>query len=392
MFKSPTSSSVHRIGVVGTGFVARHFCQELVHRSDYALSRVLTRRPVDQVEFPIEGVLTNAVDEVIETSDIIFECTGDVQFATETVAKAFDAGRKVVTLNPEFHVTTGSWFVGRGFLTEADGDQPGCQASLVEEAEAMGFETIVLGNMKGFLNRTPSPEDMAFWAGKQGISMPMVTSFTDGTKMQFEQALVGNYFGAGIAQEELIGPETDELKEAATILGDAATQLGRPITDYVLSRKLPHGVFVIAKHQSEQKDALRYLKLGDGPYYTLMRNNIFVHLEVFRTLDRVTRGGGVLLDNAAVPEIGIATIAKRPLAAGTHIARGCGSFDVRGICVRIADHPGHLPIGLADDIRLKHSIEPGQVITMSDVEIPESLALSCWQDIESRVIPAERAA
>ncbi|MEO1018014.1 MAG: NAD(P)-dependent oxidoreductase, partial [Pseudomonadota bacterium] len=370
MVTSKHSSSVHRVGVIGTGFVARHFCQELVHRSNYALTKVLTRRPIDSVDFPIQGVLTNEIDEVIETSDIIFECTGDVHFATETIAAAIEAGRKVVTLNPEFHVTTGSWFVGRGFLTEADGDQPGCQASLVEEAEAMGFEAIVLGNMKGFLNRVPDPEEMKFWAGKQGISMPMVTSFTDGTKLQFEQALVGNYFAAGIAQDELIGPETDDLAEAATILGDAATAQGRPITDYVLSRKLPHGVFVIAKHKGEQKDALRYLKLGEGPYYTLMRNNIFVHLEVFRTLDRITRGGGVLLDNAAVPEIGVATIAKRRVEAGTHIKRGAGSFDVRGICVRIADHPGHLPIGLADDIRLKHSVEPGQPITMSDVEIP----------------------
>ncbi len=392
MVTSRNAKPVHRIGVVGTGFVARHFCMEVVHRPEYTLSKVLTRRPVGRVDFPIEGVLTNDIDEVVAHSDIVFECTGDVHFATETVAKALEAGRKVVTLNPEFHVTTGSWFVGRGYLTEADGDQPGCQASLVEEAEAMGFEPLVLGNMKGFLNRTPSPQDMKFWAGKQGISMPMVTSFTDGTKMQFEQALVGNYFGAGIARDELIGPETDDLAEAATILGDAAKAQGRPITDYVLSRKLPHGVFVIARHNEEQKDALRYLKLGDGPYYTLIRNNIFVHLEVFRTLERMTRGGGILLDNGAVPEIGIATVAKRKIKAGTRIKRGCGSFDVRGICVRIADHPGHLPIGLAENIRFKHSIEPGQLITMRDIEIPDSKALSCWQEIEARVSQARRAA
>ena len=116
----------------------------------------------------------------------------------------------------------------------------------------MGFEPLVLGNMKGFLNRFPVPEEMAFWAGKQGISTTMVTSFTDGTKLQVEQALVGNFFGAGIAQDELIGPETDDLKEASTILGDAARQLGRPIADYVLSRKLPHGVFVAAHGPSSR--------------------------------------------------------------------------------------------------------------------------------------------
>ncbi len=383
---------VYRIGIIGTGFVGRHFAAELLHRKGYQLSKVLTRRNIADVDFPIDGVLTNSVEDVIEASDIIFECTGDVPFATETISKAVEAGRKVVTLNPEFHVTTGSWFVGRGFVTEADGDQPGCQASLVEEAVAMGFEPLVLGNMKGFLNRTPTREDMKYWAERQGISMPMVTSFTDGTKMQFEQALVGNFFNTGIAKDELIGPETDDLTEASKILGDAATEFGRPITDYVLSRKLPHGVFVVGKHKDAQKDALRYLKLGKGPYYTLVRNNIFVHLEVFKTLDRITRGGGILLDNGATPEIGIATIAKEPLPAGVQIGRGCGSFEVRGYCVRIADHPGHLPIGLAENIRLKHRIEPGQLITMSDVEIPESLALRCWQEIEARVLGSKKAA
>ena len=43
------------------------------------------------------------------------------------------AGRPVVTMDSELQVTTGSYFVGQGYITEADGDQPGCLARLHEE-------------------------------------------------------------------------------------------------------------------------------------------------------------------------------------------------------------------------------------------------------------------
>ena len=392
-WKIMQQSQAVRIGIVGTGFVSRHFSMELIHRKEYQLSRVLTRRPPEScAEFPFKDALTNSVLELIDNSDIIFECTGDVLYATETVEAALAAGKPVMTLNPEFHVTTGSYFVDKGFLTEADGDQPGCQASLFEEAAAMGFEPIVLGNMKGFLNRHPTPEDMKFWAGKQGISMPMVTSFTDGTKMQVEQALVGNFFGFDIAKDELIGPKSDDLKEVANILGDAATELGRPITDYVLSGKLPHGVFIVARHKDEQNDALRYLKMGEGPYYTLIRNNIFVHLEVFKTLERMLKLKTPLLHNHRRPTISVAAVAKRDLEPGEKVERGCGSFEMRGICVRMQDQPGHLPIGLAEQLTVKRRIEKDQIVLLDDVDLPHTRALEVWKEIEERALLKPEAA
>ncbi|MCB2054173.1 MAG: hypothetical protein KDE35_08040 [Geminicoccaceae bacterium] len=388
-----------RIGIVGTGFVARHFALELRHRKDLELSRVLTRRPIvgpgggpGGIVFPFPDALTNDTGRLIESSDIVFECTGDVFHATETIEAALAAGRPVMTLNPEFHVTTGSHFVDKGYLTEADGDQPGCTASLVEEATAMGFEPLVLGNMKGFLNRHPTPEDMAFFGEKQGISLPMVTSFTDGTKMQVEQALVGNFFGHDIACDELIGPETDDLAEAASILGDAATDLGRPITDYVLSRKLPHGVFVVARHRAEQIDALRYLKMGEGPYYTLIRNNIFVHLEPFKTIERIRQGRPPLLHNHRRPTLSVAAVAKRDIAAGERVERGCGSFDLRGICVRIAEQPGHLPIGLAERLTFTRAVAKDEIVTFDAVDLPAGRAVDIWHTIERNALKAPVAA
>ncbi|MCJ7523307.1 MAG: NAD(P)-dependent oxidoreductase, partial [Dehalococcoidia bacterium] len=68
--------------------------------------------------------------------------------------------------------------------------------------------------------------------------------------------------------------------------------------------------------------------------------------------------------------------------------RGSGSFDVRGIAVRIADNPNHVPIGLLMNAVVNRRIEPGQQISFDDVELPESLALRAWQIIAQQAIPA----
>ena len=379
-----------RVGVVGTGFISRHFALACERQVDLEVSRVLTRRsPESCTEYPGQERLTQALDELLEQSDIVLECSGDPLYATEVVARSVEAGLPVVTSNVEFHVTAGSYFVDKGLVTEAEGDQPGSEAALAEEALAMGFEPLVYGNMKGFLNHHPTPEEMAYWGERQGISLPMVTAFTDGTKLQFEQAIVANGLGATIAQDGLVGLESDDLDEAARQLAQRAEELGQPISDYVLSRKLPHGVFVVAKHDPRQVDALRYLKMGEGPYYVLQRPAVLIHLEIAKTIRRVMETGKPLLNNAATPEISIAAVAKRDLEPGEQLEHGIGSFDLRGIAVRISEHAGHLPIGLVYSGVVKRRIEAGEVLGLDDIELPDSLARTAWLEVERRVLGRE---
>ncbi len=375
------------VGVIGTGFVARHFTWELERRPAYHLAKVLTRRPLDRCpDFPRPDALTHSLDALIEASDVVFECTGDAFHAARTIGPALDAGKPVVTLNAEFHVTIGSHFVERGLLSEAEGDQPGCLAALNEDALASGFTPLVYGNMKAFLNRNPTREEMRYWAERQGYSIDMVTSFTDGTKVQIEQCLVANGLGAAIAKEDLIGLETGDLRLAAAELGAVADRLGQPISDYILDRGLQHGVFIIARHDQRQTTALRNFKLGDGPHYVLIKDYCLVHLEVFKTIERLLRQGRPLLNNRATPRISVASIAKRRLEPGEVIERGYGSFELRGSCVNIADRPGHVPICLASGLHVRRRIEPGQLLTMDDVELPETEALAAWLAIERRAL------
>ncbi len=376
-----------KIGVVGTGFISRNFAYLVSVRHGYEISRVLTRRPIEScAEHPGQEFMTQSVDELLDGVDVVLECTGDPIYATEVIDAACRAGRPVVTMNTEFHVTAGSYFADKGLVSEAEGDQPGCQAALREEAIELGFRPLVYGNLKGFQNLNPTPEDMDYWSKRQGTSLAMTTSFTDGTKIQFEQALVANGCGATFAKPGMIGIETEDLRGGAEELARRAAEIGEPISDYLLSLKLPHGVFVVGEHEEHQRPALQYYKLGEGPYYTLIKPNIFVHLEILKTIDRVLREGRRLLDNSDRPRISVSTVAKRTLEPGTRIAQGIGSFDVRGVGVEIRDHPGHLPMGLVADAVVRRKIHAEETLALDDVDIPDSLALRAWREIEGRAL------
>ncbi len=344
------------------------------HYKDMKISRVLTRRRIDTMsEFPLREALTNSIDELLDNSDIIVECTGDVFFGTEVVERAFEAGLPVVTINAELQVTTGSHLAGKGFLTEAEGDQPGSLAALHEDALQMGFKPLVYGNMKGYLNHNPSREDMAYWSKRQGTSIDQTTSFTDGTKVQIEQVVVGNGLGATITRQGLEGLASTDLNLSANVLGLIADGVGQPIVDYVIPSGYPAGgVFLVCRHDENQAPAIEYFKLGPGPYYVLTRPFHLCSLEVGKTVRRVLAGGGVLLNNAVEPTLGVAAIAKREMKAGETIGRGIGGFDVRGEAIRLADELDHVPIGLLRNTVLKRAVEPGQLLRLDDIEIQPS--------------------
>ena len=377
-----------RIGISGSGYIGRGLLYALGAVDEFHVTTVLTRTdPATRKDYPHPGLMTQTLDRFIEKSDLVIECSGDVAHATMVVDRALSAGLPVVTMNAEMQVTTGSYFVGKGFITEAEGDQPGCLAALAAEAETMGFHPLVYGNIKGFLNHNPTLEEMEYWGSRQGFSIERVVSFTDGTKLQIEQALVANGLGATIAADGLMGPKVDTLQQGRDELVSVVHEAGGPISDYVLSPVLPPGVFIVATHSQyeEQRQSLRNYKMGDGPYYLLLRAYHLCHLEILKTLRRVTQGHGPLLDNSSRPTVSVAAVAKRTLEPGHRVREGIGSFDVRGIAVRFKDHPGHCPIGLLQNAVVQRRLEAGQLVSLDDVELPDSAAVRAWGAISEWV-------
>lgn len=371
-----------KIGIIGSGFIAKGLVDLIVSKQEFHISNILTRtKTIDRDSFKYQNYLTNSLDKLIDNSDIIVECSGDVEYAAKTIGEIVKCNIPIVTMNTEFNVTVGSYFADKGYITEGEGDQPGCLAALCEEAKMMGFSPVVFGNIKGFLNHNPTYEDMKYWAKKSNLSLRMVTSFTDGTKVQMEQAFVANGLGATILKQGMSGIDDTDIKKSAKELAEQAQKIKEPISDYVISSKGPAGVFITATHDENQKDSLRYYKMGDGPFYTLVKEYHLPHLELYKTIIRVVNGGSVLLNNGSKPNISVASLAKKDLKAGAKIIKAIGSFDIRGEAIGIDENQKHIPIGLLNNATLKRNINKNEIIQFDDIDIDHSISIDMWHKI-----------
>ena len=378
-----------QIGIVGTGFVARGAYRILGRTAGFEISKVLTRRRPDDVAGFDPAILTTSLSELIDESDLVFEASGDAVHATEVAWEAIRAGLPLVTMDSEFHVTTGSYFVDKGYITEADGDQPGCLARLRLEAEAIGFTPLAYLNIKGFLNPNPGRAEMEHWARVQHLKLDQVVSFTDGSKLQVEQALVANGLGADLIRDGMVGSVVSDPRAAGDLAAEAE-RLGRPISDYILSPASPPGVFLVGRHEEigrhDEYGPFAKVRTTDGRFGVLVRPYHLIHIELPRTVNDVLRGEPPLLNNSSTPRVGVAAVAKAALRRDQALPRALGSFEVRGEAVTIADDPDHVPICLLDRAILRRAIEPGQRIRFDDVELPESRALEIYGELRRRAI------
>ncbi|HSI25253.1 MAG TPA: hypothetical protein VK952_06495 [Methylotenera sp.] len=320
----------------------------------------------------------------MDHSDIVFECSGDVVHATDVVLAATNAKKKVVTLNAEFHTTTGSYFVRRGdYVTDADGDQPGCLARLKQEIIGMGFEPMAYVNIKGFINLNPERKEMEYWSGQQGIRLEQVVSFTDGTKLQIEQTLVANGLGATIAPGGMTGARVESLTDMDYLVR-IAEQAGQAVSDFTLCKGAPPGVLIVAKNKEADrlgKYIVGPLKTTEGLAYMMLRPYHLCHLEALNTLRRVIAGEGMLINNSANPEFTITAVAKGKIARGSVIEKGAGGFDVRGVAAKMSTNKNAVPVCLLQNTRVIRDIEPGQIVCFDDVEMAESNALNFYSQI-----------
>ena len=97
-----TIEKINRIGVVGTGFIAKGFVLAQQGRQDLVISKVLTRtNALERTDFPGQDLLTDSIDELIDNSDLVVECSGDVIYATDVIDRVMSASLPVVTMDAE---------------------------------------------------------------------------------------------------------------------------------------------------------------------------------------------------------------------------------------------------------------------------------------------------
>ncbi len=397
-----------KVAMIGAGFMGRGIALQIAQSTPGMEIVAIYNRSVDGAkrayleagieEFEVAGDLNTLESRIAKGKytivedpqllckahgiDLIVEVTGAVEFSSRIVLEAIQNKKHVVLMNAELDGTVGpilKVYADRAgvVLTNVDGDQPGVEMNLYRYVKTIGVKPVLCGNIKGLQDPYRNPTTQEGFAKKWGQDPAMVTSFADGTKISFEQALVANATGMTIGKRGMFGPTVPAgtpLKEVLHGMYPMEFLSSGPgIVDYVVGAEPGPGVFVLGMHDHpKQKHFLNYYKLGEGPLYLFYTPYHLCHFEV-----PITCARAVLFHDAAVTPIGppvveVVTTAKVDMKAGETID-GIGGYKSYGQCetAQITASEKLLPMGLAEGCVLKRDISKDQVISYEDVILPK---------------------
>jgi len=394
-----------RVGMIGAGFMGRGIANQIINsvpgmelvaifnRNLDGAKRAYTEAGIEEVQVVKSVVdLEEAIargqyaitDDAMllcqaEGIDAIIEVTGTIEFGAHVVLEAIAHRKHIILMNAELDGTIGPMlkvYADRAgvILSACDGDQPGVQMNLYRFVKSIGLTPLLCGNIKGLQDPYRNPTTQEGFAKRWGQKPHMVTSFADGSKISFEQAIVANATGMRVAQRGMLGYDYTGHVDEMTQMYDVGSlkQLGG-IVDYVVGAKPGPGVFVFATHDDpKQQHYLNLYKLGEGPLYSFYTPYHLCHFEVPLSVARAVLFQDAVMAPLAGPLVDVVTTAKIDLKAGETLD-GIGFYMTYGQCENseVVQAQNLLPMGLAEECRLKRDIAKDQVLTYDDVELPE---------------------
>ncbi len=397
-----------RVGMIGAGFMGQGLADQIIHavpgmrlvavqnrhilRAHDAYRRAGCERVVEVgtqallEEAILAGKPAVAEDPFLlarsEQIDVLVEVTGSVEFGAKVVLEAFRHGKDVVLMNAELDATLGPILHVHAskqgvILSACEGDEPGVQMNLYRWVRGLGLTPRVVGNVKGLQDPYRTPTTQRAFAEKWGQNPAMVTSFADGSKISFEQAIVGNATGFGVRSRGMSrGLEyRGDVMEIGSLYDISELRALGGIVDYVVGTPLTK-VFCLAEHPDpRQQRYLSLYKMGEGPLYPFFVPYHLVHFEVPNAIARV-----VLFRDSVAPPLGgpvveVCAVAKRDLKAGETLDDS-GMYMTYGEAVNTGEmcEKRYLPEGLVLGCRLVLDVARDQVLTYRDVTLPPDRA------------------
>ena len=393
-----------RVALLGAGFISQGLANHIVHTTPgMRLVGVFNRHPqraFDLCKYAgVEGVVGPATQQeadlairegkIVATDDaymlarstgvdVLVDVTGSVEFGARVALEAFRNKKDVVLLNAEIDATIGPilqvYAQNHGVVLSAcDGDEPGLQINLYRWVKGLGLTPRVIGNIKGLQDPYRNPTTQKGFAEKWGQNPAMVTSFADGSKISFEQAIVANATGFVVRSRGMSrGAEyKDDVMKIAKIYDVEEIRKVGGIVDYVVGTPLTK-VFILAEHSDpKQQHYLSLYKMGDGPLYPFFTPYHLVHFEVPSAIARVALFRDSVAKPLGGPVVEVCAVAKRDLRCG-EVLDDYGMYMTYGEAVNsqemCSNH--YLPEGLVEGCVLTRDIPKDAVITYEDVILP----------------------
>lgn len=328
--------------------------------------------------------------------DVLIEATGDPGAGIRHCLAAIAHGLHVVMVNVEADVVAGPLLARKAeragvVYSLAWGDQPALIAEHVDWARACGFKVVCAGKgtryLPSFHQSTPDTVwDHFGWdleVVKRGRLNPkMFNSFIDGTKSGIEMTAVCNATGLTPQTDGLAFPPCSrfDLAEVCKPAEFGGTVAHSGTTEVVSSLHrdgseveghLQYGTYVVIEGET---DYARYC----FEEYHMLPDSSFRFASLYRPTHMIGLELGVSVASAALRKeptgspaafnADVVATAKRDLAAG-EILDGEGGFCVWGkqVPARQSVEAGYLPLGLAQNVTLKHAVPVGAPLKWADV-------------------------
>jgi predicted homoserine dehydrogenase-like protein len=396
-----------KVAMVGAGFMAKAVAYQLCKFTPGILLVAISNRNMDKAKTALQAADVMNAEEVSSVAtleknirvgvpsvtnnpllltaakgiDAIIEVTGTVEFSAKVAMNALLNKKHVILMNAALDATLGPilrvYAQKAGVvLTNVDGNPAGTSMNLYRHVKSLGIEPVFCGSIDCEQSTYENPSSMQELSERCGQNAQVASSFADGSKSCFEQAMLANATEMRLNE---VGPYNDNLSSLTSanagirLLGSEERFNFPNIVDDVLAADADTGVFVIATTDDPiQQYYLSRYKIANRPLYMFKMPFQMCHFEVSNTIAQA-----VLYKDAAVtplnkPYVEVVATAKRDIKAG-EILDGIGGYLMYGQSENADDcqDKNYLPLGVAENCIMKHNVSKDRILTYDDVILPE---------------------
>jgi predicted homoserine dehydrogenase-like protein len=388
-----------RLGIVGMGAMGKGLLYQAKHTPGFicvAINDIVPGRAEQcaawlGIPFVATG-RANCLDQVIHSGklavtddpfaiaksddvEVFIEASSGIVDSGIYCKTAIEHGKHVIMMNAEADLAFGPYLMNLArkhgvVYTSCDGDQPGIIKHLYDRMVLWGFEPVMAGNIKGFLDRYSNPVKIIPEADKRRLDYKMATAYTDGTKLNIEMSLVANALNMKTKVPGMYGPVAKDIKEVFGLFNfEKLWEDKVPFVDYIVGAEPGGGVFTVGYCEDDyQQFMMSYYKMGNGPFYLFYRPYHLCHVESMEWIARAYIYREALLKPDYGFKTNVIAYARKDLQKGEKLD-GLGGFACYGMIENADDGAGSgLPACLADNVTLLRSFRKDERIGISDVD------------------------
>jgi predicted homoserine dehydrogenase-like protein len=318
--------------------------------------------------------------------DVVIDATGNPNTGTTFALDAIRNGKHVVMLNVEADITIGRHLKAQAesagvVYTGAMGDEPACALELIGFAQSLGLKIVCAGKGKNNpLKFDAVPKDYEAEARSRNMNARMLVEFVDGSKTMIEMVAIANCTGLVPDVPGMHGPAATREELASMLVpkshGGLLSKSG--CVDYSIGKGVAPGVFCIVETEHPRVlERMIDLKVGKGPYFSIMRPYHLTSLEVPLSAAKAVLHGRADMAPLDYPVAEAITIAKRSLNAGETLGKiGETEYRAWAMTARQARDCNAVPLGLAEQARVIKPVKAGEYLTYDNCIPDDSLIVT----------------